>query len=105
MKKTKYGASIERINFTVKRGFNVLALEYTSSPTPTRIRRKTKKRYSVVKYPFQHYHHQFVTTEKQKEPCTPYTVHKTVVTSEGEIQPVDADKRLSKVIETITVAE
>ena len=87
--------------FAVKRGFDVVALERKCSPTPTRIRRKKKRlpcgEILIPALPPP----QIVTTEKQKmisngtlslgEPCTPYTVHKTVVTSDGEVNSEEVE--------------
>ena len=82
--------------FAVKRGFDTLVLEHESTPTPVRTRRHKKRlpggETSIPSLPPP----AVITAEKREmlrtgklslgEPCSPYAIHKTVVTGEGEIK-------------------
>ena len=81
--------------YAEKQGFDVITMEQKNSPPPTRIRRKKKKlpggEISTPSLPTQ----AAITAEKKdliacgklsiREPCSPYTVTKSVVTAEGEV--------------------
>ncbi len=82
--------------YASKEGFNILALEQKHLPTPTRIRRSKKRlpgrEVSIPSLPLP----QVISTEKNEmvasgrlslgEPCSPYTVKRSVVTSDGEVE-------------------
>lgn len=81
--------------YAKKRGLDVTAMERKSSPPPTRIHRKKKKlpggEISTPSLPTP----AAITAKKQKliasgklsigEPCSPYTITKSIVTADGEV--------------------